>query len=91
MDTFLEQFYERLAGPAAAGAPGEENRRLRREAEERYKALARQLGEADALALDELLDAERQAAAGMESEAFREGFRLGARMMLEVCRPDEGD
>lgn len=89
MKAFLEQFYDEIVAPVTAAAPGAEHRQLRGQAEACYRALAQRLDGDTLRAVEELLDAERQASACGESEAFRQGFRAGARMMMEVYRPGE--
>ncbi len=90
MPTLIDAIYEGILCPVDHIDPPDtpETRQAERCSQEAYCTLAEQLTDEQAQLLEALLDCRSGYEALVHRQAFAEGFRLGCRLIGEVCRQE---
>ncbi|MFB5760420.1 DUF6809 family protein [Paenibacillus medicaginis] len=92
MKSILEELYRGNLDPAEGMLPTDpEYRPLNRRITEFMEELKQRFSESDFAALEQILDLNDESNSMLASEAFVQGFRMGALVMVEVFRGGKPD
>jgi len=92
MKSILEEFYRGNLNPEERIVPTDpEYRPLNRKITEFMEELKQRFSESDFVALEQILDLNDESNSMLASEAFVQGFRMGALVMVEVLRGGKPD